>query len=267
VSKWIRSTQTTKGTDPNLALVGGPEAGNMAGLGLIVPNIGTVNAHSRNLCALAMFAFHGNQRARIVSFKQMLTIATDVPTAQAGVTILRECQVTDPFWSFPDGNVIWYFRTVPLITRHPQQVTTPPDGFAVDLYPTTPTQVVQFWSGAGSPPANNGVPGGEPIDMLPALRTVVSPYGRNAPGENLKVEVPTPCRLFVYASIWQPNNQAPRITPDVGLGQDALIGDSGLCREDRFWASYPDSRYYRIGCELTVETKLSYGDRCETPGG
>lgn len=262
MSRWLRQKVMTKGTDPYLGLVGGPEPGNMGGIGLIIPENPTVDRRSRYTFALGSATFHGNERARLVGFKQLLTIATSLDMANTTQTYPLELQVCDPVWHFPDGNVIWYFRTTPVQSEDSPHHEVIPDGTAIDLFPDNAAMLCYHGE---SHPIANGIPPGNPIPELPAFNAMVYPYGRESPGRPLNIELPTPCRLFMYASVWQPDNDSQGRSRPRPADTSVFKKDNGIIDEALFWAAFTDAIYYRIGCEFTVERKLAFGTRCSTP--
>jgi len=262
---WTRFSFITKGTDPRLALVGGPGAGNLSGLGLCIPATGTADVNHRMLFALASVAFDADEQARVVAYRQILYIGAMLQTSQVAESppqlladgksvkrglsngvkyALREIPVTTPNWHFIDGNVAWWLRRVPL-REGPVNVnnTTGGRGITQNPYPVSPAMLAY----PDHTPVGLGIPAGREIMGLGELRGMQYPYGAKAPGSSLRFDIETPCRLICYASVWQPSETlADRVKVDAEI--------DSLCPEDRFAAQWY-GRYTRIGVELTVETR------------
>jgi hypothetical protein len=105
---------STSGIDENLQSLGGDPFGGSSYVGLRVPTLATPslpNGGGRYLFNLASFSIATGIKARIVGYRQLLTLGA-VITAAGSETAARfvEMEVTTPTFRLPDGNVSWHIH-------------------------------------------------------------------------------------------------------------------------------------------------------------
>lgn len=269
-----RIVSATASLDPGRNFVGGP-AGDLSNVGLIIPTDPTTSQYRRFLVRLAALQIESRVRAHITSIRQLLTIAAKLPILQEerllnrrmmvgggepapdpcefAPAILLEREVRTPHWSFPDGNVVWFLREMPIRSADREPPAVYRNGWDRDPYGLDSAILyLNPAPGAYVPPAN-GVPPGDPIGMYGTIRSIEFPWRTHTSNQNaLELEVDGPCIIAMYASIWQ-TDPATRPVPALGPGLEQFTTESGIEEEDLFWISNPCSRYHRIGAELTVE--------------
>jgi hypothetical protein len=272
-----RIVAATYGNDPGRNFVGGP-GGALTNFGLIVPSLPTTSQNNRYTGRLAAFAVGPRQRAIITNIRQLLTIAAPVQgvslaprppsvrreakpikDSENGSTLCvvsppwvnLEREVRTPFWSFPDGNVLWFLRAIDAF----RNVDTLPTG-ARPGWTNNPAGTDSAWMFVGTPPPTapytapgNGLPTGRPLGQFGTMNSIEFPYRSGASREeDMCIEVEGPCIVSMSASVWQPD-PSTRVVPSLGV---MTTTESGLEDEDLFWINFPCAQYYRIGAEITA---------------
>jgi hypothetical protein len=237
----------TIGTNPNLQLVGSSPSGGGSDLGLW---IGGTNAggppEQRQMFLLCVKRFNAHQRARLVGFRQYLTIGTYIASDGAAQGYPIERPVTTPTWKFTDGNVMWGIRKIPP-EMHFQPNAKNADGLAF-RFTQTPAQLFETFIG----------------------ETVIPPYGGRFPGNALTpelyqfydlrshrwdkpvdcdVRIDGPCDIAFFASVRQTNPGERIPVPPAPV----FSTTSGAVPEDAFVQTYPEVSYFRIAGALIFE--------------
>lgn len=254
----------TQGLDPTKNFVGtGPEPGDLGFVGLLVPEDPTPDPRHRYLFRLVTVSVGEQFHARVVGIRQLLTICARVPTTERDQqeeplpkddtrpTVLLERQVITPTWTFPDGNVSWHLRIVqPKAVPDSPAPAVPPLGWSRDMYGYESALLSVRNPGVMAYyPPNNGVP---PGDILMDWKDMRYPWYARGAHENLELDAYGPCKIILYASIYQTNPET-RIAPELAPGSEMFTTDCGIEPEDRFWTAFPDTaRYCRVGAELAV---------------
>lgn len=255
----------TQGLDPTKNFVGsGPEPGDLGFVGLMVPELPTVDQQHRYLFRLLTIPVGEQFHARILSIRQLLTICAKVPTSEpvdeetprladdVRPTILLERQVITPTWTFPDGNVSWHLRTTaPKATPDSPRPVGIPAGWSRDLFGMDPALVTLTDASIATPyvAPSHGIPPGEIIMDWKDMRY---PWYSRGNHSGVEIDVAGPCDIILYASVHQ-TDPATRVTPTLAPGSEMFTTDCGIEPEDKFWTAFPDSaRYFRIGAELVV---------------
>lgn len=262
-----RIVVATTGLDHARDFVGGP-AGNLTNVGLIVPSAATVDQNHRYFGRLASFFVPARTRAIITSIKQLLTIASPVPTADSqgrGTCVMNpaiylEREVKSPFWSLPDGNVLWFLRALPVLGN----IENYPVGY-LQGWSSNPYGLEPAWLYSSAPPPaayvppNNGVPIGIPLGSFGTMFGIEFPYRSGKSSEtDINVQAEGPCIVSMGVSIWQ-GNPATRLIPDLGA---LSTTESGLEQEDLFWINFNCANYYRVGAELTAYLEPIPDSKC-----
>jgi len=218
---------------------------------------------SRFLFRLCAAQVAPNEEARVVSYKLTSLIGqrTDVrilPPNTDQWTYLVEREVVSPFWSFVDGNVTWYFRSVPVDgTQLAKDPLWPPSvdrelsGLSPALLALTYDPTLRLYT----PPGGGGPPPGSSIAGLDTIREQPGVWTSPLPAEDF---VKGPCVITMFASVLQTDpNTRPYLplanypNPIGGLSQ-------GLRPEDQFllsWGEPPTNRvqYTAVAGAFRVE--------------
>lgn len=235
--------------DPDKALVGSsPFAGDLTGNGIVLPASPTVAQNRRYLCRV--FGIEVNQDEFIVvhAMHQLLTIGAvyDVGDEQDPTQYTFEIPVTDPTWSFPDGNVSWHLRRI-APQRHMSSIYTdfafaPP--YASDREGLTAAILARVPTAGAYLPLNGGMPYGEPVSSLGTFKDIRFPWVQVT--ADLQQRIDGPCQVVMFASVYQTD-------PDTRV-QPPLVADGTYLRqEDRFLINHPESRYWRVGARMEVD--------------
>ena len=245
---------TSAQVDPARTAVGSsPSIGDLTNTGCVIPEYATPNQHERYLFLLCGLHVPGNAIAVIRHLHQLLYIGADVQSenAQDDEQWLVEVPVTDPLWSFPNGNVSWH------LTR--STVRTPQTRLFPDLFPAgtagyvTRGDVVGPGLIARQPaiaagayrPLNGGSPYGIGLGGLGTFRDMRFPW--NAGHDHyLGLQVRGPALVQFFASVYQTD-------PDGRPNKPVAIEQAGLRREDVFMFNYPTSKYTRVGGRMEVD--------------
>jgi hypothetical protein len=198
------------------------------------------------LCAAMVAA---NEEARVVSFKLTSLIGqrADVrivdPPPGDSWTYLVEREMVSPFWSFVDGNVTYYFRSVPIDGRllatpaaYPPSVNPNLHGVSPSLLALTYDPAAREYTspGGGSPP-------GDPIGGLDTIREQPGVWSPPSPIEDY---VKGPCVITMFASVLQTDPQTRPYLPAAQYPSGAF--SQGLRPEDEFLLSWGDTNLNRV---------------------
>ncbi len=244
----------TVGTNPNLQIVGSDPAGGASDIGLFVGGGGQplqAVTGTRLLFVLALASFNAHERARLVGFRQLLTIGANLTTASPPATYLLERPVVTPFWKFVDGNAMFSIRKIP-----PDQYAMPnvanQDGLAFQ-YTHTPAILFQTVTGSNpmlvTPPQGGSAPGNV---LTPELSQWFD-MRTDAWSRPVECDVPIegPCDIAMFVSIKQTNplgRLAPPATP-------VFTTINGAVPEDAFVQTYPSAMYMRVAGSLIFESE------------
>lgn len=249
-SRLLRSVVSSAQLDPRRAIIGGsPAAGDRTSTGIEVPAAPTLAQNRRYLFRLCGVNVPNRTVCVVRHLRQLLYIGTDLETEQdqPSEQWRIEVPVTDPLWSFPDGNVSWHLTAM---TPHKpdtrignttigQPVSYRSDALdSVLLYTPGTPDPTSYW------PINGGVPYGQPVGGLGTFRDMRFPWtGRS---DYLGLQVEGPCLLVMYASVYQTD-------PDNRPNKPVGIETAGLRPEDLFVFNYPQARYTRIGGRMDTD--------------
>ncbi len=236
--------------DPAKALVGAsPFQGDLTSTGIVLPADPTIAQNRRYLCRLFGMSVAQDEYIVIHAVHQLLTIGVpyEVGDPEQDPTVYNlELPVTDPTWSFPDGNVSWHLRRINL-GRHVSSIYTdfafaPP--FAADREGLTAAILARVPIAAAYLPLNAGHPYGKPVGSLGTFRDIRFPWTQVT--ADLRQRVDGPCHVTMFASVYQTD-------PDTRV-QPPVIADGTYMRpEDRFIINHPDARYWRVGARMEVD--------------
>jgi hypothetical protein len=254
----------TTGVDEYLQGIGGDPFGGSSYVGLRVPTLATPtspNGAGRYLFNLAAFSIASGAKARVVGYRQLLTLGA-VTTAPSTETPGRfvEQEITTPTFRLPDGNVSWHIHRL-----GPPNSQGFPEGdraeatdlrsfkkyFAVNpalLYQsyTVPAGNAFYVDLTAYTPPNGGKPWGTPLrageqGTFYDLRTQWRTHGA---WSALDMELTGPDTVCLFASIKQSAGAA-------SVGSLATV-PNGL-PEEQFIAAFEGAIYWRVGGALMVE--------------
>lgn len=234
---------------------------------------GTPSFASRYLFMGAAFSVADGSVARIVGYRQLLTLGTVVQSATSQALIPQELDVEAPEFAFIDATVSWHFRRL-----------GPPNAQGLPSFrPSNKTDGVSFRKGfsmqpallyhtitlpAGNPyytnltayqPPNAGRPYGAPLTDNPELSNVkglVTDWKTPDALGSLDVEVRGPDTVCAFISVAQTDPNLSQGVPaaftnpgNAGLGisrEQAFIQNANLGYETPVF-------YWRVGVSLIVE--------------
>lgn len=242
--------QASTSIDPAKALVGSsPSAGDQSSVGIVLPANATPSQDRRYLCRLCGFEMSQDEYCVIRSVELLLTIGAylDVGDQQDPTQYPLEIPVTDPSWSFPDGNVSWHMRrvrpgTTPASSYYSDFVFNPP--FASDRDGLTSAILARVPRGAAYLPLNAGQPYGDPIGSLGTMRDLRFPWGQRY--QNLDERVDGLAQVVLFASVHQTD-------PDTRVQPPVAADGTYLRREDRFVMNHPTARYWRVCARMRAD--------------
>jgi hypothetical protein len=245
-----RAIITSAQVDPARTGIGSsPFVGDASHTGLVVPEAPTTSQNTRYLFRLCAVGVPSDSICILHNFRQLLYIGCDQPTEedQDDEQWRVEIPVTDPLWSFPDGNVSWHIRTVRPF--HPDVTFIPPDvGASIGQSGRGDTTDSALLSVAPAPgaygPLNGGMPYGRPLAGLGTIRDMRYPWSNR--GTSLGLEIAGPVTLAMYASVYQTD-------PDRRPNKPVGIETAGLRNEDVFMFNWPQAKYTRVGGRMDVE--------------
>ncbi len=106
-----RGVVSSIGFDENLQVTGADAYSSPYNVGLRIPSGATADNQHRYLFMLCRASFNARQRARLVDFRQLLTIGAPVSNGLSGnaqANYIYEIPITTPYWHFQDGSVSWH---------------------------------------------------------------------------------------------------------------------------------------------------------------
>jgi hypothetical protein len=247
--------------------------------GIRIPTLPTSAVHGRYLFQLASFQLPEGIRAKIVGYRQSLSIGYVQNQDQPGGTqpYANEFPVTTSAWRFVDGDVTWHLRQLGALSNLgiPSQVLQT----AVPVPGTAASTAYRYASSGGSAllyesmalpgslyvdltaytPPNGGKPWGVAVEnggdffTFYSLRTTHQTWGA---WTSLDIDVEGPNSWGFFASVYQ-TNPATRQT----LTIPTTVISSGIGPEEAFLANFPykdtavnpGAQYFRIGGSLIVE--------------
>jgi hypothetical protein len=264
------------GFDENLQGFGGDPYGGQSNVGIRIPALATPNPQSRYLVQLASFSLPEGRHAKIIGYRQLVTIG-GVQTAGTPPYPI-EFQVTTPMWHFVDGNISWHMRSlgsqptagIPssvLTGAVPQPLDTFAYRFATSgsamLYETAAIPPV-----AGNPgtlyvdltaytPPNQGRPWGKALRSGGNLSTffgLQTTYETANAWRSLDIDVEGPDTFAFFASVYQSNPASRQV-----LTVPTTFYPGGVPPEELFLLNFPAGEgfngvnYFRVGGSLIVE--------------
>lgn len=247
----------TVGLNPNLQLVGSAPEGGAYDLGLWIGTNALATAPNlRQLFLLARKSFGAHERARLVGFRQYLTIiAYEAVGVGPGASLFPvERPVVTPTWKFVDGNVLWGIRRIPP-NNHYLTNALQADGLAFRTG-STPSQlfetIVPTVNGPLiTPPRGGRFPG---VVLVPELgRFFDLRCTKWSHPSETDLDIRGPCDIAFYASVQQ-TNPATRPNP---TAMPTLLTTEGVTPEDSFLQNFQGvntpPKYGRIAGSLIFE--------------
>lgn len=253
-----RFETSTASFDPALQITGSDAEGSFASTGITIPKAQPhVNAPTtRYLFLLASAKFDQGVKGRLVGMRQLVTIGLDnantTDTTPSDISPI-ELEVQSPLWRFPDGNISWFLRRVPLNRRFNANTLN-----TVNLqYRNADVPALLFETTAASadgytPPDGGRAPGNILVPDLANFKDLRFPWRSGQSWSSLDAAFEGPCAVELYASVQQtkPSTRTvfvPQATP--------LFDNTAMRIEDRFVLNFPSARYYRIAGSLIFETE------------
>lgn len=249
------------GYDPGRAGYGSGPQGGPYNAGLIVPKFVPTPTPTRFLLRLASAQIAPNELARLVRYRLRSTITQvqrlAVPLS-SDYPIERE--VVSEFWSFIDGNILYFFYKEPIqssVQSSPDTTAGPSTQKGFDgndsalLYaqydPATNLYV----------PPNGGNPTGQEIGGRSSMLDTGGEWVDLIPFDSI---VKGPCRVVLYASVLQTNPLTRPMLP--AAQQPSAAYAQGLRPEDQFLFGWGDTsatnnvQYHRVFGSFEVEHDL-----------
>lgn len=246
---------TTTGIDENLQLHA------RTGVGLRVPTLATSTKDGRYLFMLAAFSLGEHARARIIGYRQLVTLGVK----QSGnPPFIAELEVTSPQWHPSDANIVWHLQTLGppnnqggpyLPDQGPADTESFKFGFSMTpalLYKTATLAALNpfYVNLTAYTPPNLGRPWGRPLrngaqGTFLDLRT---PWRTDYAWDSLDIPVEGPDTIAFFASVAQSNPSTRAILTPPGT-----FFSSGIAPEDAFLLNFPGAIYWRVGGSLIVE--------------
>jgi len=254
---------TTTGVDEWLQALGGDPYGGSSSVGLRIPGLATTNTN-RYLFLLASFSIPTGIKARIVGYRQLLTlgVATSAPGEESPGRFVEQ-EVTSPFFRLPDGNVSWHIQRL----GPPNAQGFPPgnraeatdlrsfkkkwsEGPAL-LYETA-TNPNQFYVDltAYTPP-NGGKPWGTPLRAgeQGTFYDLRANWRDDRAWTSLDMELEGPDTVAFFASVRQSAGASAITAPSPFFSE-------GLSPEEQFLLNFPSGvKYWRVGGALMIEVE------------
>ena len=268
--KRVIELQTT-GADEYLQNVGGdPFHGSGSYVGLRVPSLPST-PDNRYLFLGATFSIGEHERARILGFRQLVTIglqqgAAASRTGDPGNIRPVEFEVTSPVFRFVDGNVSHHLRRacgpgnrgLPPVVGAPLDQRSFKAGFADGpalLYRTAtiPAGAPYTQLTAYTPP-NGGQPYGAPLEnglTMGSLYGLSTPWNTHGAWSSLGIDILGPDQVAWFISVKQtdPATRTALVPPTT----PAVFYSNGLSPEEQFLLNFPTAIYWRVGVSLIVE--------------
>lgn len=249
-----REIITSAQVDPARTAVGSsPAIGDLTNTGIVIPEYATPNQHERYLFLLCGLYVPGNTVAVLRYLRQLLYIGANVQSEneQNDEQWLIEIPVTDPLWSFPNGNVSWHLTKSTVFS--PKNQTFPDvfagggSGYVTRGDVTGPGLIARRPALAlgAYEPLNGGMPYGIGIGGLGTFRDMRFPWN-DGHDHYLGLQVRGPCLVQFFASVYQTD-------PDGRPNKPVAIEQAGLRNEDVFMFNYPTARYTRVGGRMEVD--------------
>jgi hypothetical protein len=252
---------SSTGIDENLQLVGSDPFGGTSQLGLRVPTLATPDLKSRYLANLVSFSLGEQTRAKIIGYRQFVSIGVKQAGADGAAPYIEELEVTDPRWHFQDGNVSWHLQQ---IGPPNNQGFAPPDRGPADVrnfkfrWCETPaflyqsaTLVDQYYVNltAYTPP-NGGKPWGRPLrnGAWPSVLDLRGRWRDDSVWGSLDIDLCGPDTIAFFASVRQTNASAR-----AKLSVPMTFYPHGLSPESAFLLNFPSAIYWRVAGSLIVE--------------
>lgn len=228
----------TVGFDENLQLVGSDASGGTDYVGLRVPDF-NVEFNGRYMFMLCMARFNAGERARLVGFRQMLTIGA-TPTGAAPFYIMEQ-QVLSPWWHFQDADVNWQIRRVkPFVQQTANLANRASNTFR---YSTSPS--ILFENATGAP--YGGQAPGDPLVEYGSFYDIRNNW-KCPTDTDLPIE--GPCDIAFFASLKQTNIGTRTVfTP---LDANPANTNNAIPVEDVFTFNFT-AIYWRIAGALIFE--------------
>lgn len=249
---------STKGFDPDLQLVGANPWHSGGFVGMRIPPTPPKDKTQRYLYTLALGRYGARRRARLVGFRQLVTIGTYVVNGegQAQTKYPLELEVESPSWHFTDANIMWSIvRTPPMGIQTSNPGNT--EGFQFQYAQQSGTLLYEttFTDAKGYTPPNAGRAWGDALlGDLAAFNDLRSPWRSFASCCAIDCEFEGPCDIALYASVLQTNPQT-RVTLTL---PNLPAGNTNLPKEDSFVVNFPNSVYWRIAGSLIFEEEPFY---------
>jgi hypothetical protein len=257
----------TTGVDEYLQGIGGDPWRGTSYVGLRVPTLPTSTLDTRYLMNAAAFSIGSGADARIIGWRQLVTIGFQQGTAASGETgnNIRpvEMEVTSPVWRFVDGNVSHHLRSM-----------GPPNGQGNPIFPQGPvdqpsfklgwslTPAVLYQTAAGAlpiytnltdyTPPNGGKPFGSPLYNglnFGSLYGLSTQWRTPDAWTSLDIPIKGPDTIAWFISVCQtdPATRTALTPPRAGFVA------CGIPPEEAFLQNYPNAIYWRVGVSLIVE--------------
>jgi hypothetical protein len=251
---------SSTGVDEYLQLLGGDPFGGSSATGLRVPQLPTPDAKSRYLFNGCSFSVGEGGKARILGYRQLVTIGQgNVGEGEGAGPRFVEQQVVSPTWRFVDGNVWMGIRRLGGPNAQQLPLGTPsPTNFrsAAHLWADTPSLLYKeivspdaYYTNLSSyVPPNGGRPWGTPIEIGTDLLDLRTQWRTHGAWGSLGLEVEGPDTVSFFISVRQTN---PATRTALSLPENPL--GNGLGVEESFIQNFPNAIYWRVGVSLIVE--------------
>lgn len=230
----------TSGYDPSRAGYGSGPLGGAFNAGLIVPKF-IPAGNARFLLRLAAAQVAPGERVSLACYRLRATIAQvqELPLPlRSNYPIERE--IVSQFWSFIDGNILYFFLIEPITSQAnpggPSATAGPSTQFGFDGTDSA-LLYAQYDPGASTyVPPNGGKPTGKEIAGLSSLPDI---GGQWTDTFHVGHVIEGPCKVVLYASVLQTNPATRPFLPAAQQPNPAYA--TGLRPEDQFLFGWGDS--------------------------
>lgn len=233
----------TAGFDPDRLGVGSsPYRGDVSNASLFIPQTPTLAPELRYLFRLAGVAVAAGSFYRLQGIRTAITIGDLILDPVSGGRYLAERVVQSRFWTFQNGNVVYFVR---IEHGAPRQEGGEGEGrfprslpsMTPELYGTDPALIYAV-NAAGIAedgivlpyrPPSGGAPPGSDVPGFGLIRDNRFGHSDHGAREDVDLAIPGPCRVTLWASVYQ-TDPDPLVRPRLPAGASL----AGFPEEDIF---------------------------------
>ena len=254
----------TVGVDEALQAISSDPYGGSSWVGLRIPTLPTPSQANRYLFQLATFSLGEGERARILGWRQMLTILAVQGGSEGSAPRYVEQLVTTPFWHFQDGDTSFHLQRLgpPATQGLPSNQPAPndlrnfkyqrADGPAL-LYLSATVPTPYYVDLTAYVPPNRGRPWGAALGELRTVYDQRTQWTTHGAWGSLDIDVQGPDTVGLFASVYQ-TNPSTRVALTFPGG---VVYPGGVPPEEQFlhnWSGLTTPPVYgRVAGSLIVQ--------------